>query len=123
MDVQKLKDHYAERIRERYDLQDILHNNKTIVMADPSIHSHNELPYIDFVLMNLRDQKEEKKQETEISKTGRLKQLSSLELHQYLTKIAWPRKLYTRPLPRTGAFTHPNRIKSELLSRTAEVKP
>ena len=81
-------------------------------MTDPALHSHSGVPYTDFVYMNLRGEQEEKKYDTELSQIGRLKFLTTLELHAYLTKLAWPMSLYTRPVAKSVSFSNPHRIKS-----------
>ena len=87
-------------------------------MANPAIVSHNRLPYIDFVEIGLRENKNDPppKVETEEGMMGKMLKLNRIDLHKYYHTVAWTKKLYRNPIKKSEAYTNPNENHKSILT-------
>ena len=72
----------VENFKNRRELEAMFQGNKVVLVADSKIHSHTQLPYVDFVKMNLRLSKDNiRGKDKEKTFIGKLGLLSTVELH------------------------------------------
>ena len=69
-------------------------------MADPAIVSTSKLPYIDFVDLGLRENKNDApaRLETAEAMQGKMLKLNRIELQKYYHTLAWTKRLHRQPI-------------------------
>lgn len=96
----------------------MLQEHPVCAMADPAIVSTSKLPYIDFVDIGLRENKDDvpPKVETEEGMVGKMLKLSRIDLQKYYHTVAWTKRLHRRPIPKSEAYTNPNENHKSILT-------
>ena len=89
-----------DKLRAKIDLARIVRNNPVCIMADPALVSDSRLPYIDFINIGLRENKNDTSlnPKSDGSKGGKMLRLNQNDLQKYYHSIAWTKRLHRNPI-------------------------
>ena len=109
------------RLKSRLELARMLREYPVCAMADPAIVSHDDMPYIDFIDLGLRENRNDvqpkEKVTTEEGMMGKMLKLNSIDLHKYYHTVAWTKRLHRNPIKKSEAYTNPNEKHQSILTQ------